>query len=158
MMSPFPNINILPRINPPFYNLAAYFQTGGCPGALQGLCTVQDILSQTGQQSGVVQAQMISPNFRDGYMQQWNADLQYEVQPNWMIDLAYVGSKGTKLSNVIDRNQTNPVTGPPYGQFSSVLYVESNAASSYNSLQFRTRETVEPRIVVCGCVHVLQVH
>ena len=35
------NINILPRINPPFYNLAAYFQTPTCPG---GLCTVQDIL------------------------------------------------------------------------------------------------------------------
>ena len=139
---PISQINILPRINPPFYNLAAYFQTGACPGALQGLCTVQDILSQTGQQSGVVQAQMISPNFRDGYMQQWNADLQYEVQPNWMIDLAYVGSKGTRLSNVIDRNQSNPLTGPPYPQFSSVLFVESNAASSYNSLQFRTERRV----------------
>ncbi len=131
-------VNILPRINPPFYNLAAYFQTGACPGVLQGLCTVQDILSQTGQQSGVVQGQMISPNFRDGYMQQWNADLQYEVQPNWMIDLAYVGSKGTHLSNVIDRNQSNPLTGPPYPQFSSVLFVESNAASTYQSLQFRS--------------------
>jgi len=135
---PISQINILPRINPPFYNLAAYYQTGACPGALQGLCTVQDILSQTGQQSGVVQGQMISPNFRDGYMQQWNADLQYEVQPNWMIDLAYVGSKGTRLSNVIDRNQQNPLTGFPYPQFSSVLFVESNAASSYQSMQFRS--------------------
>ena len=34
-----------------------------------------------------------SPKFRDGYMQQWNADLQYEVLPNWMVDAAYVGSK-----------------------------------------------------------------
>jgi len=131
-------INILPRINPPFYNLAAYFQTGACPGVLQGLCTVQDILSQTGQQSGVVQGQMISPKFRDGYMQQWNADLQYEVGPNWMIDLAYIGSKGTHLANVIDQNQSNPLTGPPYGQFSSVLFVESNASSSYQSMQFRS--------------------
>ena len=81
---------------------------------------------------------MISPNFRDGYMQQWNADLQYEVGPNWMIDLAYVGSKGTHLANVIDRNQSNPLTGSPYGQFSSVLFVESNASSSYQSMQFRS--------------------
>jgi hypothetical protein len=129
------NINILPRINPPFYNLAAFFQAPTCPG---GLCTVQDILSQTGQQSGVVQGNMISPKFRDGYMQQWNADLQYEVGPNWMIDVAYVGSKGTHLANVIDQNQANPFTGPPYGQFSSVLFVESNANSSYHSLQFRS--------------------
>ncbi len=132
---PIANINILPRINPPFYDLAAYFQTPTCPG---GLCTVQNILSQTGRQSGVVQGNMISPNFRDGYMQQWNADLQYEVGPNWVIDLAYVGSKGTRLANVIDRNQANPLTGPPYGQFSSVLFVESEADSSYQSLQFRS--------------------
>ncbi len=136
---PISNINILPRINPPFYDLAAYFQSTSCPG---GLCTVQDILSQTGQQSGVVQGDMISPQFRDGYMQQWNADLQYEVGANWMIDLAYVGSKGTHLANVIDRNQTNPLTGPPYGQFSSVLYIESSADSTYHSMQFRSERRV----------------
>jgi len=137
---PISQINILPRINPPFYDLAAYFQNpSSCPGEL---CTVQDILSQTGQQSGVVQGNMISPNFRDGYMQQWNADLQYEVGSNWMIDLAYVGSKGTHLANVIDQNQSNPLTGRPYGQFSSVLFVESNASSSYQSMQFRSERRV----------------
>lgn len=130
-------VNILPRINPPFYTMAAYFQNPGCPGML---CTVQDILSQTGQESGVEQGNMIDPHFRDGYMQQWNADLQYEVASNWMVDVAYVGSKGTHLSNVIDQNQTNPFTGPPYGQFSSVLYIESEAASSYHSLQLRSEK------------------
>jgi hypothetical protein len=132
------NINIFPRINPPFYDLAAFLQDPStCPG---GLCTVQDIFSQTGQQSGVVQGNMISPKFRDGYMQQWNADLQYEVLPNWMVDAAYVGSKGTHLSDVLDLNQADPLTGPPYGQFSSILYVESNANSNYNSLQLRSEK------------------
>ncbi len=133
------NVNILPRINPPFYDLAAYFQTPNCPG---GLCTVPDILSQTGQLSGVVQGNTINPHFRDGYMQQWNVDLQYELEPNWMVDLAYVGSKGTHLANVIDQNQANPMTGPPYGQFSSVLYVESASSSAYNSMQFRSERRV----------------
>ncbi|MGA9061715.1 MAG: carboxypeptidase-like regulatory domain-containing protein [Terracidiphilus sp.] len=133
------DINILPHGNPPFENMAAYLQSPNCPG---GLCTVQDLLAQTGRQSGVVQGNMIDPHFRDGYMQQWNLDLQYEVAPNWMIDLAYVGSKGTHLSNVIDRNQTNPLTGAPYGQFSSVLYVESSSASSYHSMQFRSERRV----------------
>jgi hypothetical protein len=132
------NINIFPRINPPFYTLALFPQNQAtCPA---GLCVVQDILSQTGQQSGVAQGNMISPKFRDGYMQQWNADLQYEVLPNWMVDAAYVGSKGTHLSDVLDLNQPDPTTGPLYGQFSSVLYVESNANSSYNSLQLRTEK------------------
>jgi len=133
------NINVLPHGNPPFYNLDAYLQSASCP---RGLCTVQDLLYQTGQQAGVEQGNMIDPHFRDGYMQQWNLDLQYEVAPNWLIDLAYVGSKGTHLSNVIDQNQTNPITGPPYGQFSSVLYAESKSASSYNSMQFRSERRV----------------
>jgi Carboxypeptidase regulatory-like domain len=135
---PIANINIFPRINPPFYNLALYPQNPAtCPGQL---CTVQDILSQTGQQAGVVQGNMISPKFRDGYMQQWNADLQYEALPNWMVDAAYIGSKGTHLSDVLDRNQANPATGPPYPQFSSILYVESNASSNYHSLQLRSEK------------------
>ena len=132
------NINIFPRINPPFYDLALFPQDPvNCPG---GLCTVQDILTLPGQTSGVVQANMISPKFRDGYMQQWNADLQYEVLPNWMVDAAYVGSKGTHLSDVLDLNQADPVAGPPYGQFSSILYAESNANSSYHSLQLRSEK------------------
>jgi hypothetical protein len=136
---PIANINILPRINPPFYNLALYPQN---PAGCGGLCVVPNILSQAGggQQAGVVQGNMISPNFRDGYVQQWNADLQYEVLPNWMVDVAYVGSKGAHLSDVLDRNQADPNTGPPYGQFSSILYVESKAASSYNSLQLRSEK------------------
>ena len=103
---------------------------------------MQDLLGQTGRQAGVEQGNMIDPHFRDGYMQQWNLDLQYEAAPNWMVDLAYVGSKGTHLDNVIDRNETNPLTGPPYGQFSSILDAESSAASSYNSMQFRSERRV----------------
>ncbi len=129
-------INVFPRINPPFYNLSFYEQNlVTCPG---GLCTVDDILQQP---SGLVQDNMIAPKFRDGYMQQWNADLQYEVLPNWMVDAAYVGSKGTHLSDVIDLNQQDPTTGLfPYPQFASILYVESEANSNYNSLQLRTEK------------------
>src|SRR5579864_3084904 len=129
------NINIFPRINPPFYHLSFVQQNPlACPG---GVCTVQDILSQPG---GLVQDNMISPKFRDGYMQQWNTDLQYEVLPNWMVNLAYVGSKGTHLSDVLDLNQTNPDTGPPLPQFASILFVEASSNSSYNSLQLRSEK------------------
>jgi hypothetical protein len=141
---PIANINIFPRINPPFYNLALYPQTFDCANQPLTPCSVQDILSQTGQHTGVVQANMIAPKFRDGYMQQWNADLQYEVLPNWMVDTAYVGSKGTHLSNVLDLNQPDPTTGlAPYPQFSSILFVESSANSNYNSLQLRSEKRTQ---------------
>ncbi len=126
---PIFNINIFPRDNPPFYALSFYPNSG--------TNTIQDILDQPGQ--AIVQPNTIAPDFRDGYMQQWNTNLQYEVKPNWMIDLAYVGSKGTHLADMRDLNQINPATGvPPYPQFSSILYAESNANSSYNSMQFRS--------------------
>jgi hypothetical protein len=134
--SPIANINIFPRINPPYYDLALHQQNPAtCPGFV---CTVQDILLQA---SGLVQDNMISPKFRNGYMQQWNADLQYEVLPNWMVDAAYVGSKGTHLNDVLDLNQQDPATGVfPYPQFASILFVGSNANSSYNSLQLRSEK------------------
>lgn len=134
-------INVFPRINPPYYNLSL-FENGNCPPF--GLCNVQNVVTPTGSSSGLVQDNMIAPNFRDGYMQQWNADLQYEVLPNWMVDAAYVGSKGTHLANVIDLNQQNPITGMfPYPQFASILYVESEATSNYHSLQLRSEKRTQ---------------
>ncbi len=131
------NINLFPRINPPFYEISAFPNNSSSP------MTIQDILNQPGL--AAVQPNLIAPNFRDAYMQQWNADLQYELRPNWMVDLAYVGSKGTHLAAPRDLNQPNPATGAfPYPQFAgaSILYVESSASSSYNALQFRSEKRV----------------
>jgi hypothetical protein len=128
------NINVFPRINPPFFDLAFYTQNTNAPP----LFTSADIVQQPG---GLAQDNMISPSFRDGYMQQWNLDLQYEVLPNWMVDAAYVGSKGTHLSDVLDLNQQDPVTGIyPYDQFASILFLGSTANSSYNALQLRSEK------------------
>jgi hypothetical protein len=129
------NISIFPRANPPFYDLSAYINNEN------SLYTIQTILSQPGL--AIVEPNRIAPNFRDGYVQQWNVDLQYELGPNWMLDMAYVGSRGTHLGDVRDLNQTNPSTGlSPYPQFSSLLYVQSGSSSSYNSMQFRSEKRV----------------
>jgi hypothetical protein len=141
-------INVFSRANPPYYNVAYHPQTGACMDGLAfSLCPIQDILSQPGSTS---QSEMIDPHFRDGYMQQWNLDLQYELMPNWMIDLAYVGSKGTHLTTFIDRNQQNPFTGYPFAQFSSIFYIESASASSYHSMQFRTERRVSRGLAFLG--------
>jgi hypothetical protein len=129
------NISIFPRANPPFYDLSAYINNASNP------FVIQTILTQPGL--AIVQPNRIAPNFRDGYTQQWNVDLQYELGPNWMLDMAYVGSRGTHLPDVRDLNQTNPFTGlSPYPQFSSLLYVQSGSSSSYHSMQFRSEKRV----------------
>ncbi len=127
------NLSIFPRANPPYYELFL-------DPNVSGTATIQTILSQPGRLNW---NNMIARNFRDGYMQQWNVDLQYEVGPNWMVDLAYVGSKGTHLPDPIDLNQINPATGQnPYPLFSSILDVESRSDSHYDALQFRSEKRV----------------
>jgi hypothetical protein len=129
------NINVFPRFNPPFYDLFYFANNQASP------VTLQNLLSQPA--TAIVEPNRIARNFRDGYMQQWNVDLQYEVQPSWMIDAAYVGSKGSHLADVRDLNQVDPATGlSPYPQYSSILYVESEAESSYHALQLRSERRV----------------
>jgi hypothetical protein len=128
------NLNILPRFNPPFVDISASVNE-------TGTSVIQDILSQAALPEP--QANYVSPNFRDAYMQDWNVDLQYEVQPNWLIDLGYVGTKGTHLPATRDLNEENPFTQAfPYPQFGSILIVEPRANSIYNALQFRSEKRV----------------
>jgi hypothetical protein len=146
------NLNILPRFNPPFVDISAAENTG--------TSVIQTLLSQPGIPEPL--ANFVSPQFRDAYMQDWNVDLQYEVQPNWLIDLAYVGTKGTHLPATRNINQENPFTlALPYtvgipavcqelaalGQsgcpeFGSILEIEPRANSIYNALQFRSEKRV----------------
>ncbi len=44
---------------------------------------------------------------RTPYIQNWNFSLQREVAKNWIVDLRYVGSKGTKLIRGADVNERN---------------------------------------------------
>jgi hypothetical protein len=147
------NLNILPRFNPPFVSITATENS-------TGYGDIQNILSQPGIPEP--QANFVSPRFRDAYMQDWNADLQYEVQPNWMIDLAYVGTKGTHLAATRNINQEDPLTlALPYTvgipavcqelaamgvsgcpEFGSILEIEPRANSIYNALQFRSEKRV----------------
>jgi hypothetical protein len=43
----------------------------------------------------------VDPNYRLGYVQIWNADVQQEVTPSLILNLDYTGTKGTRL-DVID--------------------------------------------------------
>ena len=133
------NLNILARFNPPFSDIIAHPNTGSD--------VIQTILGNVCQYqpggTACIQANYISPGLKTASMQQWNVDLQYELQPNWMIDLAYVGSKGTHLPATRDIDQLNPLTGTtPYPQFNSIPTAESYANSTYNALQFRSEKRV----------------
>jgi hypothetical protein len=82
----------------------------------------------------------MAPNFRDAYMQQWNLDTQYELKHDLLLDVAYVGSKGTRLIIARDINQSEPGGTAPYPAFSAITMNSSEGDSSYNALQVRSEK------------------
>jgi len=108
-----------------------------------------------------VAATVIDPNARTPYVQQFSASGQYEMRPNTMLQIAYVGTRGIKLFRAIGINQAriasldhpvpNAVTGesttvntndnaalraPLQGVDTGLFALNKSAAqSSYDSLQ-----------------------
>ncbi|HKX32513.1 MAG TPA: TonB-dependent receptor, partial [Blastocatellia bacterium] len=51
-------------------------------------------------------------NMRDSYVQQWNLNLQKKIVGNIVVDVGYVGSKGTKLIVTLPANQPIQLVDP----------------------------------------------
>ena len=52
-----------------------------------------------------LETQMVPPGLATPYTQQWNLTTQWEFKPNWLFEVGYVGTKGTKLLQAINSNQ-----------------------------------------------------
>jgi hypothetical protein len=85
-------------------------------------------------------------NIADGYAQQWNLNVQQQLGKDFMVEVAYVGSKGTHLMLKRDINQAPPVVGVtntdvnrPFIRIAPLLrslsQAESRGWSSYHSFQ-----------------------
>ena len=97
----------------------------------------------------------VDPTLRTPYLQQWGANLQYQLTQATLIEVGYVGSKGTSLATERLINQPLPATAAspvngqttntttnaplrvPYVGFSptGLVWLETSADSRYNSLQ-----------------------
>ena len=90
----------------------------------------------------------IQRDLRTGYMQHWNFNIERQIGSNGVVELAYVGSKGTKLLTARDINQPQPGVLPPGlpfvprpdPRFDDINLLESRANSSYNALQARYQQ------------------
>ncbi len=85
-------------------------------------------------------------NQRTPYIQQYNVGMQYELWPDVVLDVAYVGNKGTKLNGFRNLNQraviqnadgTQSAGARPYPAFGDIQWMENRVSSSYDSLQVR---------------------
>jgi hypothetical protein len=84
------------------------------------------------------------PNQRSPYIQQFNFGIQRELTRNLLLDIAYVGNKGTKLPGFRNLNTPAVVTNPngtqaaglrPYPALGDIQWMENRALSNYNALQ-----------------------
>ncbi|HET6975664.1 MAG TPA: TonB-dependent receptor [Pyrinomonadaceae bacterium] len=87
----------------------------------------------------------IQRDLRTGYMQHWNLNIERQLGDKNVLEVAYVGSKGTKLLTARDINQPQPSVLPPglpfvprpNPQFDDINLLESRANSNYHALQAR---------------------
>jgi hypothetical protein len=90
----------------------------------------------------------IQRDLRTGYMQHWNFNVERQLGSRSVVEIAYVGSKGTKLLTARDINQPQPGVLPPGlpfvprpdPRFDDINLLESRANSNYNALQARFQQ------------------
>lgn len=129
--------------NVPYYDLSLYF-----PLPQFGLpLTLSDPFPSFYPFSLPDSAQAFDRNLRTAYVQHWNFNVQREFGKARVLEIGYVGSKGTKLVAGRDVNQPRPSPLPvnprPVPQFDDINQVESRASSSYHSLQMRFQQRLD---------------
>jgi hypothetical protein len=81
-----------------------------------------------------------NPNDKTPYSEQWHLTLQRELLPQTTLSLAYVGTRGVHLDDLVDINAGSPGTtsvtaNRPYPFFAQIYQLQTNMISSYNGVQ-----------------------
>ncbi len=142
-------------------NSAATFQNPFNPPAVPGAFIARTPDSEIGED-------IIAPNYDSPMTQQYNLDVQQQLSNSTVFDLAYVGTRGTRLLESRDINEAllaspaEPINGVttntqanaylrvPYTGFSpsGLTRIESYGFSKYNSLQATLRRQLSHGILL----------
>jgi hypothetical protein len=131
--------------NPPYFTVSVFF-----PSATSLITLANPFASSNGFVPPAALS-IVSPDFKPAYVQQWNLNLEREVEHLGIFSLGYAGSKGTDLPRSLDINQPFPGPGDvgsraPYPAYSNILVTESGGNSEYESLQFSFRRRFSARL------------
>ncbi len=126
--------------NQPYFTLSLFFPLGP-----QQLITLSDPFPRNFPFQLPATALAFQRDLATPYMQHWNLNVQRQLGRNRVLEVGYVGSKGTKLLASRDINQpalASPVSPNrrPNPFFADINLVESRAGSSYHSLQVRLQQ------------------
>jgi hypothetical protein len=106
--------------------------------------TIQDPLADASRQVFNTR-NGIERKFRDGYVGQWNLTTQYLITSDMLFEVAYRGSKSTRLASRLNYNETDPFPPQPpdfrqnfpYPGLGGVSILESRGAANHHALQAR---------------------
>ncbi len=90
----------------------------------------------------------VDPNYRLGYVQVWNVDVQQEIRPTLLLNLSYNGTKGTRLDIVTAPNRD--ATGVRIPNVQAFTFEDSLGDSTANSLSVRLRKRLRAGISFSG--------
>jgi carboxypeptidase family protein/TonB-dependent receptor-like protein len=86
-------------------------------------------------------------DLRTPYLQHWSFGIQRQLGSSRVLEVGYVGSKGSKLITARDINQPRPSPVSPNlrpdPRFDDITLEESSANSNYNSLQVRLEQRLD---------------
>jgi outer membrane receptor protein involved in Fe transport len=136
----FDNINIL-QLNPPVGGSLTVINPIRNPVA-----TIQNpVPAELYPQNPIFNVVSIPPDRkrRNAYLQNWNLQMSRELGSNSVVEIGWVGSKGTHVDTSLNNfNQPNPGDGPiqqrrPYPQYARIRMIAPDTNTIYHSLQAR---------------------
>ena len=124
---------------PPFSTTATNIQAN--PGDL----TLQNGFPAV---TGIANSYAVNPNYRLGYVQIRNLDVQQQIRPALLLNLDYTGTKGTDLDILEAPNRT--ATGILIPGVDAFTYESSVANSEANAGSVRLRKRLSSRFSIGG--------
>lgn len=134
----------------------------------RGLANLSTLLPATPRPLTPLDAQtLVVPNLVNPYYQRWSLGIQRELPGNWLVDVSYVGSKGTKLFLQEDYNplvpaarRITPTTSTPipasrlsgrYDNLQGQRNIRTNGGdSNYHSGQLNVTRRFNKGLMVTG--------
>ena len=90
----------------------------------------------------------MDPNYRLGYVQIWNLDVQQQIRPTLIMNLDYTGTKGTRLDILEAPNRTE--TGVLFPGVQPFYWEDSVGDSTANALSVRVRKRLQGGFSIGG--------
>lgn len=83
---------------------------------------------------------VLPTDFHSAYNQDWNLNIQRDLGWNTLLQVGYIGNKGTHYMYIVNANRIDPATGlRPYANFSDINLETTCCSSNYNAMQATLR-------------------